>query len=303
MKKRSLQVLVFILSVILLMTTLTGCEEKKKEGDILRYTKETVPEGYHVLKEDGYYYPFLNLEMSQSGDTPFFWFTKRFESQIIKIGKNDQIVYKSYSSRPNSYRFLSLRDFGYTIGGTLSYETYSDGAISDILVRFSGRFCPYSPIESILSKQMNLSSSTITEINGKPFREIMINPQGFIKGLDPMAMYRLGYYNGTVYNSVDVMSDTRVLLGEAEYISRSFIEDKESLFLVNMPNGMRDGFYFLENGGLFEWVGDSDDLIEKQEVTPIKEKEESSGSEDGKTEEKTDEKTKESESKDEKPAE
>ena len=89
-------------------------------------------------------------------------------------------------------------------------------------------------------------------------------------------MYKLSFYEGTVYKSVDVMADTRLFLIKNEYASAKYIPHKNIYYEVVFPEDLPNGYYVIPKIGMFHYNVDSNIIlpdIDIPEVTEVQEEE------------------------------
>lgn len=276
MKKK---ILASILAVAM-MFTLTACGssqagvQMKEDGSIMTYTEEDLPEGLYVKSGDTYY-PLLNATEADAAEANYQWFTE-FDQLIPEMGEDDTLILYSTSEVPQSFTFWKMTDFGYTVGIRFQQaETSKDLTFpSD-----QNGYCSYSPVGTYILETTfggaGVSNVKIEEVNGKEFKETMLTTDGFMKGLTKDAMYKFWYYQGTVYKSVNIKADTHVFIEDYDLSTASYVELKDKFFEVNLPNGIENGYWFVEGYGMFKYSGAETDLIleDADSESPINEDE------------------------------
>ena len=262
MKKRLLAGML----ALVLMFSLTGCGggaggvQMNEDGSLKTYTEEEIPEGLFI-KSGNTYYPLLNATEEGSKEKNFQWFTE-FDHLIPELKEGDTLILYSNSEVPENFTFWKMLDFGYTVGIRFVREEKTQS------LNFPGEqtgYCSYSPVGKYILEThfqgSGVSNVRIKEVNGKEFKETMLTADGFMKGLTKDAMYKFWYYKGTVYKSVNVKADTHVFIEDYDLVTASYVELKDKAFEVNLPNGIENGYWFIDGYGMFKYSGPDTDLI------------------------------------------
>ena len=262
---------------MLMVTTLTlvGCgkNEKKafqtKDGKMISYSSvnELPDDDYYVKKKNGDINP--TLKQGVESDGSFAWYTD-YDKLVPTLTDKDEIIYVSSSNRPTGFSFQRMENQGKTLGirFDIQVEQHGDTEINKFSFPSSDEgYNPTSPVGSVVKKALgeNTQNVVITSINDKKISPLMFTEEGFMKGLTPNAMYKLGFYQGTKYKEVDIKSDTRVLTQfDTAYATNSYVETKKGYFRILIPDEMPSGYYLVgENSdgeksggglGLFKYV-------------------------------------------------
>ncbi len=256
-----LKKLIVVVLALVMVLSFTGCGDSNtgpamnKDGSMMAYTEDEIPEGLFIKTGDKYY-PLL---LTGTAEENYRWFTK-YDNLIPEYTKDSKFVFYSNGKIPEAFTFWKMIDFGYTVGvrfiqdkGALTFPSEEE------------LYCPTSPIGPyVLEHTFNGSTKNvrIKEVNGKEFKETMLTTDGFMKGLTKDAMYKFWYYQGTVYKSVNIKADTHVFIEDYDMSTASYIELKDKVFEINLPVGMENGYYFVDGFGLFKYTGaDEKDLI------------------------------------------
>lgn len=258
---------------LVMVLSFTGCGNKdtgpvmNKDGSIMSYSEDEIPEGLFVKTGDKYY-PLLR---TGSPEENYRWFTK-YDNLIPEFSKDSKFVFYSNGEIPQAFNFWKMIDFGYTVGirfvqnqGALTFPSEKE------------LYCPSSPVGPyVVNRTFNgeIKNVRIKEVNGKEFKETMLTTDGFMKGLTKDAMYKFWYYQGTVYKSVNIKADTHVFIEDYDMSTASYIELKDKVFEINLPVGMENGYYYIDGFGMFKYTGAaekdliSDDNSSVGEITP-----------------------------------
>lgn len=254
-----------LLILILVMTLLlSGCQEEStiatEDGEIITYTKEEATEkgGFFIKKGEDQFQQLLQAGIGDSVGT-YVWYTN-FDNLIPEVkSENDAVVYISKDERPNMYEFIEMRDMGYTLGVAFESNIVEtvDGKEEKEFTFNDSLYNPFSPAKPYLDNYVdsNYQSIKITEVNGREFKETMLTPEGFMKGLTKNAMYKFWFYKGTQYDSVSLMADSRLFIENMSYYSKNHEEKKDVFFEVDIPEEMPNGYFIIpgEGGGMFKY--------------------------------------------------
>lgn len=256
---KRLKAVSLILTAIMAITLFTGCNKEAEivpggldtEGRLVPYTEEQVNyEGTYYIKHNKMYYPLMKYGMGDK-NLSYQWFTDKYSGYIPVFTNGDSLVYINKKERPSSTSLILMEDDGYSVGTT--FNVFSEN--SEYAVQFSKNFCGTSPVGSYITNATNedYEATKIVEINGKPFTRNMIDNLGLIHGLTEGAMYKFNFYQGTVYKSVKLKADTRILLNSTAFSSTSYKPAKDIFYEVVLPENLPNGYYKIPEYGLFQY--------------------------------------------------
>lgn len=254
------------LIAVLSMTILTGCGSKSggvvmnPDGTMKSFTEENLEEGLYVKKGD-LYYPVLNAMSSDTGQN-FMWYTS-FDQLIpeYNLADGDKIIFYNESEVPMIFTLWKMTDQNYSVG----IRFVQDGEGGFITFPSDEQdYCSYSPVYEYVKSTVFAQTGTprIKELNGTEFKETLLTPDGFLKGLTKDAMYRFYYYQGTVYKYVNIKADTHIFVEEYDKSTASYVELKAKVFEINLPEGMENGYWYFDGYGMMLYKGPTTDLIE-----------------------------------------
>ena len=243
---------------------LTGCGEQEvipwynEDGTLKAVTKDQLSKDgiYYIKRGDEYYrIPSHGITDSESGKN-IVWFTDKYETYYPTLKKGDELIYLNTAERPTKTNFILYEDAGYTIGA--KFKTNKEN--TDVEISVSNIFCDDSPIQSYIDKNMyDKQDVRIMEINNKKFSPNKIDSLGFVHNLTKNAMYKLSFYMGTVYSSVNVRADTHLYIEAGRISSTKYIEQKDLYYTVVLPEDMCNGFYTI--GGNYAFFYDDEDNV------------------------------------------
>lgn len=260
------------LLVLIAALILTGCVNNEpvadEEGNRLYITGEemglegTGREGIFVMNEDGTFSPVINEfegyqgETSESSPERYIWFTNNstnLSDLIPTVGKNAPLVmiYDSDESMPASFTLERYVFRGYTIGchiyrgpdNSLYFST--DGTLNS---SYAGNTM------SQVKEGTEFKISTINGSDALPYENVDNNMQ-MILGLEKNKYYDFEFYQGTKYRKLTTVADTLVLQSsEVIKLNNPYSKTKEGYFLINLPDNLEEGYYYICGKGLFKYV-------------------------------------------------
>lgn len=278
---------------ILCISLLSGCGKKKQEntisdsdGNMLYYTLGEVTEGSH----DGFYVyqgkdkkgnllfsPVMSgmshfdedgvsdMEGQESMGR-FIWFADtgvaKFDSVAPVVDDKHPLVgiFSDEENMPDEYTLEKFKDQGYTIGATFAMDEDQLGISLN-----TDTLCENSSIKAIVDSNSLDGVYKIGTFNGsrkqleKALRSVD-GDTGLIMGLTKNAKYELGIYNGTRLMSTKgskttLRADTRFLTSEGTtpLTSNPYTETDNGYFLINIPDNITPGYYYINDAGLFRY--------------------------------------------------
>lgn len=284
MRKKIKRVL-FALCAVLSACLMAGCAKKDEEvqvgpnGDPYCIEESELTKGIFIRRGQGekaLYYPPLNPVQGVSKDGQagsHIWFT-RYDKAIPEFRKGDALVLYSPDALPESLRFWRLEDLGYTVG--VKFEKDPDTKEITFPSGAEG-YCPYSVVGKVVLEgkfkdAQSLANVRVREINGNAFKaSTLLNEQGFVLRLTKDAMYEFGFYAGTVWDTLRLKADSHVFLYSYDMETRSYMELKEKVFEVRLPDGMENGYWYIEGIGIMNYKAASEDLLTRKPEVPLTE--------------------------------
>ena len=263
-----------ILAVILLIVIavggflyfkLTRQTVADKDGNPLRYSFQELDEkgvtGVFVHNEDGTFSPCIHNMPNFEGPTEeqsasrFLWYVESDESIgnfIPMVTDNNELVviYNMDGDLPESYYLEKYALRGYTIGAhiyideektlTLSAEDSLEGSQASAMLN---KMEANTDDEYIISE---ISGSDVLPINN-------VDPNmGLLLGLQKNKLYRIRYYQGTKAREATFRADTKVFQSQKYIpISTPYKKTNKGYFVVNLPQNLSNGYYYLSDIGFF----------------------------------------------------
>lgn len=263
-----------LILIMLLILASTSCKNSDvdSDGTLLNLTmKEIEAEertGFFILSEDNLFTPLMQQAQGYQGEisgyTPdipleprFLWFNDniiKISKLIPKMGKKDKLVfiYNENSSLPLEFT-LEKYDFkGYTIGCHI-YRAENNSLYISTEDTLLG-----SDAENKISKvsdEEEYKISTINKNDKLPISNIDNNMR-LILGLEKDKHYTFSFYKGTSYIRLNTVADSFVFQS-SQYLSlqNPYTTTKKGYFIVNLPENLENGYYYICGLGLFQYVG------------------------------------------------
>ena len=273
-----------VLSVLIMCTVLVSCGEEEngyldKDGNIPSYEMSEAPDGYYILKRsDKRCYTALKVggvDLDDNYLNAHYWLLEDMEKAVPELTEDDQIVLLDTQLRPNSFTFVKMADYGYTVGTSFSIIDNTDDLKSPTIITFGDDVNAASPIgpyldEKLVTGHENNTNVKLTTINGKEITENMLTDGRYFKSLTKKGMYKFTYYEGTKYNDINIQADSHLFVADGTYTSTSYAEMEDQYFVIAPAPEMENGYYYMDGLGLFYYsgatksIGEAEKDIEEQ---------------------------------------
>ena len=238
-----------------------------KDGNPLRYTFEEIEEeemtGVFVHNEDDTFSPAIKSMPNFQGQTAtssaerFIWYVESDKSMdelipLVHSGSELVVIYDMDGDLPGSYYLEKYAERGYTIGAHISLDEDKTMYLEaeDAL---SG-----SQAAGMLSDMGENTDNiyTVGEISGTDVLPIgNVDPNmNLLLGLERDKLYIFRYYQGTKEREATFKADSKVFQSERFIpISTPYIKTDKGYFIVNLPQNLQSGYYYLSDIGFFEY--------------------------------------------------
>ena len=264
-----------IIMCFVLIFSMAGCGNQNsvplvnEDGSLIHYTEQDLPEGYHILKDDGYYYKFLNAVTPNTDNhgNLYIWFTEDYEAAIPRFTAKDKLFYYSETARPLTITLHKFTDYGYTIGAMFTVSNNTGDIKYPRVINFSGTYNQMSPVASAVGQVVTQGATTyLTGINNYEFTSNLLVNDSFLKGLTKDTMYQISMYCGTVAKKVNLKADTHLFIQESTFTSSGYDELKAKCFEIYLPDNLTPGYYYIDSIGMFYFEGEPDFIDDDEDV-------------------------------------
>ena len=240
--------------------------------------------GYYILHNDRFY-PLFNTympnfslkdEITGSSTSRVLMTTINAGKKIptLYLGNNDSLVYfnpKNLKSFSILERFtdegISVGVYSFKYNPTNGYYYFSVNP-EDEISSISPASSAAQLLDGVVKKEDEDDKKdrneeeedeaalffTMTDIGGVKMARDQIKSTGIIKNLEPGASYETSIYNGTNYNRYVMKADTWYFTGLEAYAISDVPLGKRSFQTITIPEYMKDGYYAVDNKGLFRLV-------------------------------------------------
>lgn len=238
-----------------------------KDGNPLRYTFEELEEegrvGVFVHNSDDTFSPAIAMLPGYEGRTEdtsperYLWYVetdKSIDELIPTVTKDSElvIVYNIDGDLPESYYLEKYAMKGYSIGAHIYLG-------DDKTMYLSGdEPLPGSQAETLLKSMEDNTDSIyeIGEISGSgslPINNVDPNMR-ILLGLEKDKLYTFSYYQGTKEREATFRADAKIFQSERFIpISTPYRKTNNGYFIVNLPQNLPNGYYYLSDIGFFAY--------------------------------------------------
>ena len=236
-----------------------------KDGNPIRLTYEELEKkgytGLFVHNDDDTFSPAIqsmpNFAGAASASTAdrFIWYVEADESidQYIPTVTDKSelvIIYNVDGDLPGSYYLEEYELKGYTIGAHFKLgEDKTMFISSEDRLSGSQADAVFQNIEDNTDKEY-----IISEISGSDVLPINnVDPNmNLLLGLEKNKLYRIRYYQGTKVKEATFRADTKAFQSKRMIpISTPYRKTNKGYFIVNLPQNIANGYYYLSDVGFF----------------------------------------------------
>ena len=243
-------------------------------GEPVSGIRETeLQDGMYYIKHNGLYYPVANTfnenfdKFSDDGTdcTKIASMDKTAYKNIptLYIGNKDKFVFHSTKYMNSYVDFERYTDAGYSIGiYGLQQDKYNktfyipidkDKKMNNYIDPSSDAFQLNKDFKA--DKDNNFTLLTVGYINSKPVKAKYISKSGIINNLQTDGTYNVAIYNGTIKNIYTMTANIHYMTGMERYrTARMGLGPITQT--VDIPDYFLDGYYNVDNFGIFRLVHD-----------------------------------------------
>lgn len=272
-KKGMFKKIVVVLIAAIYISSLTGCGESKKQapvatkkGELAQYTFEEIntdkAEGIFVMNNKDSFTPLISGIPGFQGITSeanpkrFLWFTdnEMKVSNLIPTVTPDKplvAIYNSNSEMPKEWYVEKYEDKGYTVG--CHFFLREDKSMFISMKNTLGSTTAAKQIDELKAIDTEYAVVTVNGDSQLPINNIDPNME-MLLGLQQGKVYAFEFYKGTKATPLSLYADTRAFQSESfTPITTPLNKTEKGYFIINMPIGLKDGYYYLNNLGFFKY--------------------------------------------------
>ena len=154
---------------------------------------------------------------------------------------------------PQDYYITKFKYLGYTLGVSFTF-----GETGSRLFIDAHDICETSMAKDELKDVSNTLLRVYKFKSGEKSNELPTEnvDAGLNKllGLEKDKKYMVGFFDGTAYIEKDLLADTAVFeAGKSVALTEPIEPTDKNFFYVTLPTNLKDGFYYINNAGLFKY--------------------------------------------------
>lgn len=259
------KIMINCLLTFTLVFILTGCYNNRKV--VSRNEIKNSSDGFYVLKNDNNCYSLYNpindvsntdiLKKALSGNETIFMIYEDNLENIPVLNKEDQLILKQSNNVDDLFPFISLIDYGYSVGIIFNEEsTLNNFGFSSI----SNNFAKNSSAEELIKKQINnINSVKVLNFGEQVLSHNLLSNVNTIKGLIKDNKYEISILEGTNEIREEIVADTKILVSNPKEVfslkNKQYTD--QGYIILNFEEDIPSGYYYLEflnnrnNGGIF----------------------------------------------------
>lgn len=264
MKKKTQRIICGALAAVMclsLVASMTGCGKKEPEiiYELTPVTSEELEAGNFYVKNGNSFFKLPSGTRTYSDDEiiakeatndRIVWFGKD-DVFIPTLYKDDQLIYCTESTIPNSFIWERYYDNGYTVGVSHLAQNEANRYTTTNLYE---NIKADSSIAASLSEIAEEETIVIDKIDAKTVNNTMISEAGTITGLSSGKSYKVDVYVGTKYIEANATADTHAFSSYELYETSNYSFDQSNFIILTIPNYFRSGYYYLNGSGMVRYA-------------------------------------------------
>lgn len=266
--EKAMKRILCVLFCILLSVLAAGCgsvfETNETTSAIVEYGGDTpfdaIEDGTYILGKNGVFQGYKGCRYystlpdrdgyARQKDSRMLWYTDE-EQYIPVLEQGNSVIYKSGSSIPDVFTFEAFEKNCDTIG-IMGITVNSAGKL--VWKMASGNYNPTSTAAAAF-QQYSGNTLIIDNINGTPINIANLNRLGCVIGLTRGGTYRIGFYSGTRYYTVDVLCDTTIYTSKEMFYITDYDVTQNGYIIIHKPELMDPGYYDVNGIGIVRYEG------------------------------------------------
>lgn len=259
--------------VIVTCFSFSGCKDNiavtDEDGNPMNYSDEDLgirtldgEEGIFILNKDGTFSPVISdfegyTESEDASPTRYLWFTENKVEiskliPVVKKGSKVVFVYNKNENFPANFTLEKYAYRGYTIGLHV-FRDEDNSLYLKTVDALSGSYAAKQLEE--LSDEELYRISRINESESLPYENVDNNME-LLLGLDGGEQYNFSFFKGTKFVTFTSIADAQAFQSESMVVlSNPFSKTEKGYFEINLPDNMKDGYYYICGLGMFKYEG------------------------------------------------
>ncbi len=207
-------------------------------------------------------YNFKNQELEEELNYPrSIWMDDEEDENIPTVTSKDKLVYVSSTDVPDSIVFERFADYGYTIGvsnlikdmGGHYYIEYMD--VDDDEYKY---FIDMKSDAAQLTELEAVTKLYLDKAGDVKVNEKSVSDGGTVLGLKKGKTVTCEFYTGTYYQDFNLTANIHSFSSMERFVSYDYEFMHSSFIVIDIPEYLKSGYYFVNGVGLFRYVSDED---------------------------------------------
>ncbi len=229
------------------------------------FEKNLTNNTYYVV-HDGVYYPLYTYytnkayrddtsgELFAADSSRMMFYTLENEINIPTLFPGDQLIFYSTDTMLDVLSWERYYDIGITFGIYNLHRTTGGKYYLDLYNDKDNCTIPDSELASILS--LGVPQVLVDRIGGAEIKDNLID-NGIILGAVKNEIYDMEIYTGTIYQHYNAYANIHAFRGYELYGSLGFKTLRDNFWEIEIPEYFVNGYYNLNDGGLFRLCKDN----------------------------------------------
>lgn len=205
---------------------------------------------------------FKNHETEEEVNYPrSIWVSPKDDKNIPTMTSYDKLIYVSSTEVPEEIIFERFADYGYTIGvsnlmedgGGHYYIKFSDADNDDYKY-----FIDMNSDAKVLSELQSITKLYLDQAGDVKVNEDSVSDGGTVDGLPKDKTITCEFYTGTYYQDFNLTADIHSFGSMERFISHDYEFMHSNFIVIDIPEYLKSGYYFVNGVGLFRYVSDQD---------------------------------------------
>ena len=189
------------------------------------------------------------------------WIDSDTDDQIPTVVSGDKLIYVSSTEVPQEIVFERFADYGYSIGisnmeadlGGHYYLTFADVDEDDYKY-----FIDMNSDASQLAELTAITRLYLDKVGDIKVDEESVSDGGTVLSLMKDKVYTCEFYTGTYYQDFNLTANIHCFGSMERFVSYDYEFMHSNFIVIDIPEYLKSGYYFINGVGLFRYVTDED---------------------------------------------